>query len=81
MSESTTRMLGEVRDAINSRMRVFVEYHDVSGETTERIVWPLTLSYWGMSWTLGAMVRAAPGLPQFPRRPHLVRARFALDLS
>jgi len=54
MSESTTKMLGDVRDAINSRMRVFVEYHDVGGETTERIVWPLTLAYWGMSWTLGA---------------------------
>jgi predicted DNA-binding transcriptional regulator YafY len=54
MSESTTRMLGEVRDAINHRMRVYLEYHDADGEATERIVWPLALAYWGMSWTLGA---------------------------
>ncbi len=54
VSESTTRMLGEVRDAINQRMRVFVEYRDVESEVTERIVWPLTLAYWGVSWTLGA---------------------------
>ena len=54
MSESTTRMLGEVREAINRRMRVFLEYRDAESDATERIVWPLALAYWGMSWTLGA---------------------------
>jgi predicted DNA-binding transcriptional regulator YafY len=54
MSESTTKMLGDVRDAINSRMRMFIEYQDAEHDATERIVWPLTLAYWGMSWTLGA---------------------------
>ena len=34
-------------------MRMFLEYQDVERDTTERIVWPLTLAYWGMSWTLG----------------------------
>ena len=53
MSESTTQMLGDARDAINSHMRMFLEYQDVERDTTERIVWPLTLAYWGMSWTLG----------------------------
>jgi predicted DNA-binding transcriptional regulator YafY len=65
MSESTTRMLGDVRDAINSRMRVFVEYHDVGGETTERIVWPLTLACWGKSWTLGAWCEARQDFRSF----------------
>ncbi len=54
MPESTTRMLGDVRDAINNRMRMFIEYRDVERDTSERIVWPLTLAYWGLSWTLGA---------------------------
>ncbi len=54
MSESTTQMLGDVRDAINSRMRMFIDYRDAERDTTERIVWPLTLAYWGLSWTLGA---------------------------
>jgi predicted DNA-binding transcriptional regulator YafY len=54
MSEAATQMLGEVRDAINRRTRVYLEYRDVEGEATERIVWPLTLAYWGRSWTLGA---------------------------
>lgn len=54
MSEATTAMLGEVRDGINRRVRLFLDYRDVSGQSTERIVWPLTLLYWGQSWTLGA---------------------------
>ena len=54
MPESTTRMLGDVRDAINNRMRMFIEYRDVERDASERIVWPLTLAYWGLSWTLGA---------------------------
>jgi predicted DNA-binding transcriptional regulator YafY len=54
MSETATRMLGDVRDAINTRTRMFLEYHDAGRETSERIVWPLTLAYWGHSWTLGA---------------------------
>jgi predicted DNA-binding transcriptional regulator YafY len=54
MSETTVRMLGDVRDAINLRVRVFIEYRDAESEASERIVWPLTLAYWGITWTLGA---------------------------
>jgi predicted DNA-binding transcriptional regulator YafY len=54
MSETATQLLGDVRDAINRRMRLFLDYRDADGEATERIVWPLTLAYWGASWSLGA---------------------------
>ncbi len=47
-------MLGEVREAINRRVRLFLDYSDAGGSTTERIVWPLSLLYWGQTWTLGA---------------------------
>jgi predicted DNA-binding transcriptional regulator YafY len=53
-SEKTTAQLGAVRDAINERNRVSLRYGDVQGEVTERTVWPLTLLYWGFTWTLGA---------------------------
>jgi predicted DNA-binding transcriptional regulator YafY len=53
-SEATTQSLGEVRDAINDRRRLYLSYHDVAGAATERIVWPLTLLYWGKSWAVGA---------------------------
>jgi predicted DNA-binding transcriptional regulator YafY len=54
MSERTSAMLGEVRDAINRKVRLFLDYRDASEQSTERIVWPLTLLYWGKTWTLGA---------------------------
>lgn len=54
MSERTTVLLGEVRDGINRRVRLFLDYQDASEQGTERIVWPLTLLYWGKTWTLGA---------------------------
>ncbi len=54
ISAATTKMLGETRDAINRRLRLFLDYRDAADQATERIVWPLTLAYWGMSWTLGA---------------------------
>jgi len=53
-SEQTTAQLGAVRDAINARKRLSMSYSDASGGATERVVWPLTLLYWGFSWTLGA---------------------------
>lgn len=49
-----SEMLGDVREAINGRVRLFLEYSDAAGRTTERIVWPLSLLYWGHTWTLGA---------------------------
>ncbi len=54
MNERTTELLGEVRDGINRRVRIFLDYRDASEQGTERIVWPLTLLYWGKTWTLGA---------------------------
>lgn len=54
MNERTTELLGEVRNGINRRVRVFLDYRDASEQGSERIVWPLTLLYWGRTWTLGA---------------------------
>ncbi|MGI9324295.1 MAG: helix-turn-helix transcriptional regulator [Pseudomonadales bacterium] len=53
MSEESAQMLGQVREAINGGVRLFVEYSDAAAVPTERIVWPLTLLYWGKVWTLG----------------------------
>lgn len=54
MTDATAQMLGTVRESINDGVRVFLEYSDASEQPSERIVWPLTLMYWGTTWTLGA---------------------------
>ncbi len=45
--------LRALRGAINNRRRVFIDYADVEGNTTERIIWPLAVLYWGKVWTVG----------------------------
>lgn len=54
LPERLTERLGEVRAAINRGMRLFLDYRDADDASTERIVWPLTLLYWGATWSLGA---------------------------
>ncbi len=53
-SEATTQNLGAVREAINERRRLYLSYTDAAGAPTERIVWPMTLVYWGHTWMVGA---------------------------
>jgi predicted DNA-binding transcriptional regulator YafY len=73
-SEQTTATLGEVRDAINEKRRLYLSYSDVADEATERIVWPLTLVYWGHSWALGAWCELRQDFRNF-RIDRIVEAR------
>ena len=45
--------LGDVRGAINDRVRLFIDYRDAEGDASERIIWPLAMMYWGRVWTVG----------------------------
>lgn len=72
--EHANEMLGEVRHAINRRVRVFLDYSDAAGSNTERIVWPLTLAYWGQTWTLGAWCELRQDFRSF-RIDRIVTAR------
>ena len=65
MSEQTSAMLGEVRDGINRRVRLFLDYRDAADQSTERIVWPLALLYWGKTWTLGGWCELRPAFRSF----------------
>lgn len=53
-SETTIQSLGVAREAINAHRRLYLSYQDVSSTSTERIVWPLSLLYWGNTWMVGA---------------------------
>jgi len=46
--------LTPLRHAIAARRKVRLTYTDGAGETTERVVRPLALFYWGKVWSLGA---------------------------
>ncbi len=73
-TEETTEKLGAVRDAINDRRRLYLSYSDVDDRSTERIVWPLTLLYWGYSWAVGAWCELRQDFRNF-RVDRIVEAR------
>ncbi len=53
ISEEVSETLGEARNAINNQLRLFLDYQNAAEESSERIIWPLTVAYWGRTWTLG----------------------------
>ncbi|MCZ6855974.1 MAG: YafY family protein [Gammaproteobacteria bacterium] len=53
ISEEVSETLGEARNAINNQLRLFLDYRNAAEESSERIIWPLTVAYWGRTWTLG----------------------------
>lgn len=46
--------LGLLREAINANRKLSFAYVRADGEASRRTIWPLTLVYWGQTWTLGA---------------------------
>ena len=89
-------VLGVVRGAINDQVRLFLDYQDVEGRGTERIVRPLLLTYWGTTWALGAwcelrqdfrnfridrMTRAEPLGSRFTEEPGRALADFVRYMS
>lgn len=57
--------LGAVREAVVHGQRLELEYADVGGQPTVRVVRPLTLHFWGSVWTLGAWCELREGFRAF----------------
>jgi predicted DNA-binding transcriptional regulator YafY len=51
---STVMGMPELRKAIDQRLMARMVYCREDGETSQRIIWPLGLVFWGTKWTLGA---------------------------
>lgn len=51
-SAHLTAHMPEVRRAIDNRRRLRLAYADAAGTTTERVVRPLGLFFWGRTWTV-----------------------------
>lgn len=48
------RAVGTLRSAMDERRKLLLEYEDIAGEPSERVVWPLGLWFFGDRWCLGA---------------------------
>lgn len=52
MDDATRRRLDGIERAVDARERLVLEYGDVEGARTARVVRPLSLIFWGRTWTL-----------------------------
>jgi predicted DNA-binding transcriptional regulator YafY len=75
--EAARQRLQTLREAVQSRHRLRLDYRDAQEAPSRRTVRPLGCFYWGKVWTLARVVRAARRLPQLPHRPHRCRAAHA----
>ncbi len=51
---ATRALIDRLESAANTRERMLLAYRDGDGQTTDRIVRPLSLGFWGKVWTLVA---------------------------
>jgi predicted DNA-binding transcriptional regulator YafY len=54
LDEGTRTRLQTLREAVQSRQKLRMDYHDVLGSPTQRTVRPLGCFYWGKVWTFSA---------------------------
>ncbi|MFV2057129.1 MAG: helix-turn-helix transcriptional regulator, partial [Thiohalomonadales bacterium] len=54
ISAEVSLILGDVRQAIEQRQKIFFDYTRSDENESSRTVWPLGLFFWGSVWTLAA---------------------------
>jgi predicted DNA-binding transcriptional regulator YafY len=54
LPEPAQRTLQTLREAVQERRKLFINYKDLAEKPSERIVRPLGCFYWGKVWTLAA---------------------------
>ena len=62
--DAATR-LPEIRGAIKSKTKIFIEYKREDKTPSKRTLWPLGLFFWGQVWTLVAWCELRGGHRQF----------------
>ena len=54
LDPNTSHHLTVLREATESRHKLRVQYLDLGGARSERVVWPLACLFWGPVWTVAA---------------------------
>jgi predicted DNA-binding transcriptional regulator YafY len=65
INDITSNHLAAIRRAIDEKMTLKLTYVSLKDETTERIIWPFLLYFWGNKWTLGAWCELRQGFRSF----------------
>lgn len=62
---ATLDRLARLREAIEARVKLRLDYEDLKGSVTQRVIRPLGCFYWGKVWTLGAWCEAREDFRSF----------------
>jgi predicted DNA-binding transcriptional regulator YafY len=54
LSDASQRALQQLREAVQEKRKVFMQYRDLAEQASERVLRPLGCFYWGKVWTLSA---------------------------
>ncbi len=57
--------LGDVRSALSAKRKVWIAYHSLPGERSQRVVWPLGLAAFGAIWVMTAWCEMRQGFRDF----------------
>ncbi len=57
--------MAEVRLAADNRRKISLQYSDAKGNSSDRIIWPLGMFFWGSVWTIGAWCELRDGFRVF----------------
>ena len=69
-----------IRDTIRRERKLHIDYLDLAGQRSERLLWPFALGFRAVP-DAGRLVRAAPGVSPFSPRSHSGRYAFGTALS
>lgn len=64
-NDTTSALLDELREAVNAKQMIRIEYLSLKDETTQRELKPLGLFFWGKIWTLAAWCELRHGYRSF----------------
>lgn len=64
-NDTTAALMDELREAVNAKQIIRIEYLSLKEETTQRELRPLGLFFWGKIWTLAAWCELRQGYRSF----------------
>lgn len=64
-NDTTSALLDELREAVNAKQMIRIDYLSLKDETTQRELKPLGLFFWGKIWTLAAWCELRHGYRSF----------------
>jgi len=64
-NDTTSALLDELREAVNAKQMIRIDYLSLKDESTQRELKPLGLFFWGKIWTLAAWCELRHGYRSF----------------